>query len=178
MVRINRLFHLLINRVYWGYSPLILTSNPNLLTHLSKSADVKTAGPLQKCAGIRSKFAENTSLYPKDRCEWYCRPWKIPVSSVGSTLHITTNDISISASHETFQIFLRCGCVGRIARASLQALSIVAQTAHQTIISCISSRSVYLSSQNSNAPVIEAPHPQKADEPRGLNTPQASLDRR
>ena len=29
MVRINGLFHLLINGVYWGYNPLILTIDPN-----------------------------------------------------------------------------------------------------------------------------------------------------
>ena len=29
MVRVNGLFHLLINGVYWGYNPLILTIDPN-----------------------------------------------------------------------------------------------------------------------------------------------------
>ena len=29
MVRINGLFHLLVNGVYWGYNPLILTIDPN-----------------------------------------------------------------------------------------------------------------------------------------------------
>ncbi len=29
MVRISGLFHLLINGVYWGYNPLILTIDPN-----------------------------------------------------------------------------------------------------------------------------------------------------
>ena len=33
MVRINGLFHQLINGVYWGYNPLILTFDPNFLGH-------------------------------------------------------------------------------------------------------------------------------------------------
>ena len=33
--RINGLFHLLINGVYWGYNPLILTIDPNFLGHPS-----------------------------------------------------------------------------------------------------------------------------------------------
>ena len=32
----NGLFHLLINGVYWGYNPMILTFDPNLLGHASK----------------------------------------------------------------------------------------------------------------------------------------------
>ena len=36
MVRIHGLFHLLINGVYWGYNPLILTINPNFLGHPSR----------------------------------------------------------------------------------------------------------------------------------------------
>ena len=35
LVRINGLFHLLINGVYWGYKPLILTIDPNFLGHPS-----------------------------------------------------------------------------------------------------------------------------------------------
>ena len=35
--RINGLFHLLINGLYWGYNPLILTIDPNFLGHLSSS---------------------------------------------------------------------------------------------------------------------------------------------
>ena len=35
MVSINGLFHLLINGVYWGYNPLILTIDPNFLGHPS-----------------------------------------------------------------------------------------------------------------------------------------------
>ena len=35
--RINGLFHLLINGVYWGYNPLILTFDPNFLGHPSIS---------------------------------------------------------------------------------------------------------------------------------------------
>ena len=34
-VRINGLFHLFINGVYWGYNPLILTIAPNFLGHPS-----------------------------------------------------------------------------------------------------------------------------------------------
>ena len=34
-VRINGLFRLLINGVYWGHNPLILTIDPNFLGHLS-----------------------------------------------------------------------------------------------------------------------------------------------
>ena len=34
--RINGLFHLLINGVYWGYNPLILTIDPNFLGHPSR----------------------------------------------------------------------------------------------------------------------------------------------
>ena len=37
MVRINGLFHLLINGVYWGYNPRILTFDPNFLGHPSRS---------------------------------------------------------------------------------------------------------------------------------------------
>ena len=40
MVRINGLFHLLINGVYWGYNPLILTFGPNFLGHPSKVQSV------------------------------------------------------------------------------------------------------------------------------------------
>ena len=40
MVRINGWFHLLINGVYWGYNPLILTFDPNFLGHLSKQSDL------------------------------------------------------------------------------------------------------------------------------------------
>ena len=36
MVRINGLFHLLTNGVYWGYKPLILTIDPNFLGHPSR----------------------------------------------------------------------------------------------------------------------------------------------
>ena len=36
MVKINGLFHLLANGVYWGYNPLILTFDPNFLGHPSK----------------------------------------------------------------------------------------------------------------------------------------------
>ena len=32
---VNGLFHLLINGVYWGYNPLILTIDPNFLGHPS-----------------------------------------------------------------------------------------------------------------------------------------------
>ena len=32
-VRINGLFHLLINGIYWGYNPLILTIDPNFVGH-------------------------------------------------------------------------------------------------------------------------------------------------
>ena len=35
MVRITGLFHPLINGVYWGFNPLILTFDPNLLGHPS-----------------------------------------------------------------------------------------------------------------------------------------------
>ena len=35
MVRINGLFHLLINGLYWGYNALILTIDPNFLGHPS-----------------------------------------------------------------------------------------------------------------------------------------------
>ena len=35
MVRTNGLFHLLINGVYWGYNPPILTFDPNFLGHPS-----------------------------------------------------------------------------------------------------------------------------------------------
>ena len=35
MVRINGLFHLLINGIHWGYNPLILTFDPNFLGHPS-----------------------------------------------------------------------------------------------------------------------------------------------
>ena len=37
MVRINGLFHLSINGVYWGYNPLILTFDPNFLAHPSRT---------------------------------------------------------------------------------------------------------------------------------------------
>ena len=30
---VNGFFHLLINGVYWGYNPLILTIDPNFLGH-------------------------------------------------------------------------------------------------------------------------------------------------
>ena len=33
----NGLFHLLVNGVYWGYNPLILTFDPNFLGYPSKS---------------------------------------------------------------------------------------------------------------------------------------------
>ena len=36
MVRINGLFHLLKNGVYWGYNPLILTFDPKCLGHPSR----------------------------------------------------------------------------------------------------------------------------------------------
>ena len=34
---VNGLFHLLINGVYWGYKPLIVTFDPNFLGHPSTS---------------------------------------------------------------------------------------------------------------------------------------------
>ena len=43
MVRINGLFHLLINGLYyWGYNPLILTIDPNFLGHPSISIETRT----------------------------------------------------------------------------------------------------------------------------------------
>ena len=39
MVRINGLFHLLINGVFWGYNPLILTIDPNFLGHPSSESN-------------------------------------------------------------------------------------------------------------------------------------------
>ena len=32
---VNGLYHLLINGVYWGYNPLILTFDPNFMGHPS-----------------------------------------------------------------------------------------------------------------------------------------------
>ena len=43
--RINGLFHLLINWVYWGYNPLILTIDPNFLGHPSKTHFIMAGQP-------------------------------------------------------------------------------------------------------------------------------------
>ena len=43
-VRINGLFHQLINGVYWGYNPLILNFDPNFLGHPSNSVPLVFIG--------------------------------------------------------------------------------------------------------------------------------------
>ena len=42
-VRINGLFHLLINEVYWGYNPLILTSCELPTGHPGKTTSLGTS---------------------------------------------------------------------------------------------------------------------------------------
>ena len=41
MVRINGLFHLLINKVYWSYIPLILTFDPNFQQDIQVLNEIK-----------------------------------------------------------------------------------------------------------------------------------------
>ena len=146
MVRINRLFHLLINRVYWGYSPLILTCNPNLLTHLSKSADVRTAGPLRNPLVFAPSFAENTSLYPPrigandtvDRERFPFRALEAHCTSQAMT------SVSVQLPWD-FPDFPEMRVCWQASGPTKQALSIVARPIHQTIISLSSPPEAFIS---------------------------------
>ena len=68
--RINGLFHLLLNSVYWGYNPLILTFDPNLLGHPS----------MRKFMEILGQFlGKSLPRHPVPPSEvWYLDPTNIP----------------------------------------------------------------------------------------------------
>ena len=63
MVRINGLFHLRINGVYWGYNPLILTIDPNFQRDiLVKPCFYPTI------YGLRKNSATYSDRWSLDRC--------------------------------------------------------------------------------------------------------------
>ena len=54
----NGLFHLLMNGVFWGYNPLILTFDPNFLGHPSTI-------PIERRDNDGSKFLAALGDYPE-----------------------------------------------------------------------------------------------------------------
>ena len=67
MVRISGLFHLLINKVYWGYNPLIRTFDPNFQLEIQVIGKASSLPPLDD---VRS-FFESLRWQPSLNIRWF-----------------------------------------------------------------------------------------------------------
>ena len=81
MVRINGLFHLLINGIYWGYNPLILTFDPNF------QRDIQV---LHKKAWIYQSFGAEIPSRLKNTKNSISSELNIPNASQVITLQLNT----------------------------------------------------------------------------------------